>query len=81
MLERSALQHSQVVGVGDGDEGVGALAEIFAVEVGDAPLGDDVVDVGTGVATPAPGRRRATMRDSPRRVVEGRAIGSRIRRG
>src|SRR5687767_12101379 len=44
-LVRGALQLLAVVGARDGDERARALAQVLAVEVGDAVLGDDVVDV------------------------------------
>lgn len=37
-----------VVGVGDFEKSLGALLDGFAVELGDAVLGGDVVDVGAG---------------------------------
>jgi hypothetical protein len=53
-----------MVGVGRGEQGLGALSGGASAQVGDAVLGDDELDEGRGTVT-SPLSMTGTMRDRP----------------
>ena len=74
-LEGLFLELGAVVGVGDVDQGAGALAQVLAVEIGDAVLGDDIVDVGArGDDAGAQAQIGRDPADVPAWLTEGRAM-------
>ena len=73
-LDRLAQQLFAEIGVGDRDQGDRPLLHALAVQVGDAVLGDDVVNVAAGGDDARPG---AQLRDDARdlAVLGGRGHG------